>query len=245
MHRVYISASTQYANEGVGEYGIEQDRMMELTDRVKYWLETQKGKFVVFRNQPNWKLSQTVTDANNLAVDIFIDNHTNAGPEKETAGDGGAEGTEVFYNHNAISETNAGRRLATALYNHIAPLSPGQDRGVLADNTYNSSLYVIQNTDAPASLVEHIFHSNYTEVADFLQYMDLYAKAEAQAICEFFGEEWVEVSAPYFAEYDLIGYMMSYRDLMEAYAKDHPEMLEWAKWHYENYGKQEISEGKR
>jgi N-acetylmuramoyl-L-alanine amidase len=193
-HRVYISSSTQSANVGVGQYGTEQDRMMQLSDRVKYWLDTQK-KFTVFRNKPNWNLKQTVDDCNNLACEIFIDNHTNAGPAEQKAGDGGAEGTEVFYYHQGGMTCNS-YKLASMLYSEVAPLSPGKDRGVLPDNAYVGSLYVIQNTNPPAALIEHIFHTNYEEVADMLAHMDKYAKAEAKAICKYFGEKWEEATIP-------------------------------------------------
>lgn len=182
MYRIYIAASTQKENIGVGNYGTEQDRMMELSDRVACWLKTQKN-FEVFRNQPNWNLKQTVDDCNRLACDLFIDNHTNAGP-------GAAQGTEVFFNHK--DPEGKGKQFADTLYKYIAPLSPGKDRGVLPDNRYVGSLYVIQRTIPPAVLVEHIFHTNMTEVLDFLRNMNIYAKYEAKAIVEYFREEWIE-----------------------------------------------------
>lgn len=182
-YRVYISASTQKENVGVGSYGTEQDRMMQLADRVKYWLKTQ-GKFEVFRNQPGYTLSQTVNDCNNLACELFIDNHTNAGPAS-------VGGTEVFYNHKT-GTTSKGYKIADLLYKYIALLSPGKDRGVLPDNRYVGSLFVIQKTTPPAALIEHIFHTNLTEVNDFLHRLDEYAKAEAKAVCEYFNEKWIE-----------------------------------------------------
>lgn len=179
MHRVYISASTQDKNIGVGDYGTEQDRMHQLADRVQYWLKTQ-GKFEVFRNQKGWTLEQTVKDCNNLACELFIDNHTNA-PN--------AEGTEVYFH----TGSKNGERMANILYAKIAPISPGKDRGVMVDTKlYQSGLYVLRNTKPPAVLVEHIFHTNVKEVQHMLSNMDQYAKAEAQAVCEYFGEKWTE-----------------------------------------------------
>lgn len=194
MHRVYISASTQAHNLGVGQYGVEQDRQMQFSDRVKYWLQTQKGKFVVFRNQPGWSLAKTIKDCNNLACELFVENHSNAGKVDKKAGDGGAEGTEVFYYHQGGTKSNS-YRLASILYKYLAPASPGIDRGLKPDSSYSGgSLYVIQRTNPPAALVETMFHTNYEEVADFIAHMDKYAKAEAQAICEYCGEKWVEPS---------------------------------------------------
>lgn len=184
-HRVYVSASTQSDNVGVANYGTEQDEMMSLADRVKYWLGTQVGKFVVFRNMKGWSLEQTVHDCNSLACELFIDNHSNAGVAS-------AAGTEDYY-YGQGGTASKSYRIAKLLYEHIAPISPGTDRGIHADTSlYKSGLYVIQNTNPPAALIEHIFHTNIGEVKDLMTRRDVYAKAEAQAICEFFGEKWSE-----------------------------------------------------
>jgi hypothetical protein len=181
-YRVYISASTQKENLGVEQYGNEQFRMMYLADRVKYFLQSQGNKFTVFRNQENWTLRQTIDDCNKLACAIFVDNHTNAGPNK-------ADGTEV-YHHRQVTN---GKRLATLLNQQIAPISPGSDRGVLSDLTlYNSGLAVLRETICPAALVEHIYHTDPVEVRHFICNIDLYAKAEAIAICNYFNEKWIE-----------------------------------------------------
>jgi len=191
-HRIYVSASTQKANIGVGQYGTEQDRMQFFADRVKYWLNTQKGKFVVFRNQSGWSLEQTADDCNSLACELFIDNHTNAGKIEQIAGDGGAEGSEIFY-YTPSGITGNSYKLATSVYKHIAPLSPGKDRGIQPDiNLYKSGLYVIRNTYPPAVVIEIIFHTNLQEVIDYLSRIDTYAKAEAVGLCEYCGEKWEE-----------------------------------------------------
>ena len=183
MHRVYISASTQKENIGVGNYGNEQDRMMQLSDRILYWLRTQK--YTVFRNQPNWSLEQTVNDCNKLACELFVDNHTNSGPNS-------AQGTEVYYYGQGGTSTQS-YAIAKKLYDRIAPLSPGKDRGVKPDTClYPTGLYVIQKTNPPACLIEHIFHSNIADVNDFVNSIDTYAKESAKAIVEYFSEKWTE-----------------------------------------------------
>ena len=186
-YRPYISASTQNHNVGVGMFGTEQDRMMFLADRVKYWLSTQGGKFNVFRNHPGMSLNETIKDCNRLGCDSFTDNHTNAGISR-------AEGTETYY-YGQAGRTSNSYKLASLLYKHIAPLSPGDDRGVKPDTSlYKSGLTVIQNTNPPAALIEHIFHTNRMEVKHFISHVDMYAIEEAKAVCEFYGEKWVETS---------------------------------------------------
>jgi len=185
-HRVYIAASTQKENVGVGQYGNEQDRMQFLANRIVYWLSTQTGKFTTFRNQPGWSLQQTINDCNKLACQIFIDNHTNAGPS-------GADGTEVYYHRTG---TGGGKKLAECLFTQIGPLSPGSDRGVLSDLTlYTNGLAVLRQTTPPAALIEHIYHSNIKEVQHYLNNIEAYAKATAIGICNYFGEKWIEPSS--------------------------------------------------
>ena len=74
MHRIYISGSTQKDNIGVGKYGTEQYEMQLFSDRVKYYLSTQKGQFETFRNYEDMTLLQTVNDCNKLACELFVDN---------------------------------------------------------------------------------------------------------------------------------------------------------------------------
>jgi hypothetical protein len=180
-HRVYISASTQKANIGVGDYGTEQDRMQYLADRIKLWLETQKGQFTVFRNQKGWTLQKTVDDCNSLACEIFVDNHTNADDAEKT------DGTVSFYH------SIPGKILSDIVYARIAPLSPGKDRGSKNDRVlYKNGLFVLRETKPVAILIEHFFHTNEEEVEFYLSRVDLFARAEAMGICDYFKIPWVE-----------------------------------------------------
>jgi len=182
MWRVYIAASTQRSNVGIGQYGTEQDRMHFLADRIAFFLKQQRGTFEVFRNSKDWSLEQTVKDCNSVACQLFIDNHTNAGQPY-------ADGTEVYY-HNG--STN-GKRLADNLFAEIAPLSPGTDQGVLSDSVlYQTGLYVLKNTHPPAALIEHIYHTNAVEVDHFLANVDAYAKATCRGICKYFDVKFIE-----------------------------------------------------
>jgi N-acetylmuramoyl-L-alanine amidase len=181
-YRVYLAASTQAHNVGVDNYGTEEERMQFLADRVAYWLKTQISKFDVFRNKPGWSLQQTINDCNSLACNVFIDNHSNAGPASSA-------GTEVYY----CTGSAMGKELAEHLYNTIAPISPGADRGVKEDGVlYSTGLAVLRKTTPPAALIEHFYHSNKMEVEHFINNIDRYAKAEAKAICNYFKVAWIE-----------------------------------------------------
>ena len=188
MIKVYISASTQAHNVGVGNYGTEQDRMMELADKVAAYLSLQ-GVFKVYRNKPNWSLVATVNDCNASGCALFIDNHTNAGPRESVVDGKGAEGTEVYYNGPGGTSSNS-YRAASLLYKEVAPISLGGDRGIKSDSSISASgLYVVRKTNCPAVLIEHIFHTNAAEVKDYIKRVDEFARAEAKAVCDYFGVE--------------------------------------------------------
>lgn len=190
-HRIGISASTQKNNIGVDNYGTEQDRMHQLADRVKYWLESQ-GKFTCFRNQKDFSLDKTIQFMNNLALDITFDLHSDAGESP-------AEGTTAFY-HNQGGPQSKSYRLASCIYNSVSKISPGKDRGVIPDNSYVSGLAFIQKTEPTACLIEVIFHTNHNEVKDFIARLDTYALAIAKGVCDFYGEKWIEQPTNYSVE---------------------------------------------
>ena len=176
-YRVYLAASTQDKNIGVNQYGTEQDNMQLLADRIGLWLKTQK-KFTIFRNKPGWSLKQTIDDCNNLSCDLFLDNHSNAGPPK-------AAGTRIYYT------SSGGKHISEILLKHIGPVSPGPDMAPLHDSTlYTNGLYVLRKTKPIAALLEHFFHTNNVEVIHFIKHIDDYAENTAKGICEFFNVKW-------------------------------------------------------
>ena len=195
MTKVYISASNQHKNIGVGDYGTEKQRMHELADRVKYYIE-QGSNLSVERNHRSFTLKETCLHANASGAVLFIDNHSNAGPAA-------VRGMEVYYRGNSTES----KTLAHVLYDSLSPITPTEDRGVKADTTlYSSGLYVLRNTKMPACLIEHIFHTNAFDVAGatvfegphdslfhptfFLLNIDKFAKAEAKAVCDYLGVTW-------------------------------------------------------
>jgi N-acetylmuramoyl-L-alanine amidase len=157
------------------------------------------------------------TVANRDNVDQFISIHFNAG---------GGLGSEVYcVNENMVT-----------LGNNILAELEGlgfKNRGV----KYGGNLYVIRNTNMPAMLIEVAFVDSVYDMAlvDRLG-IDTIAKAIVKGLT---GQD---ISNNNF---DPIAYMMGYRDLMEAYAKDNQSIIDFAISHYNNYGKQEIAEGRR
>jgi len=166
---IYWSPSTQENNRGVGSYGTEEQRMNELCSKVMYYVNQGGGNFTQYRNNQAWDLKTVVNDSNSKVVDLHIALHSNAG---------GGKGTECYYYYKTAQD---GKRLATILYNQVAPKTISSDRGVMPDNKlYSNGLYETRETNAPAALIEIMFHDNIVDVNDYLAKIDEIALAIAQ-----------------------------------------------------------------
>jgi N-acetylmuramoyl-L-alanine amidase len=167
----------------------------------------------------NEALYLRTTVANRDNVDQFISIHFNAG---------GGHGSEIYcVNENMVN-------LGNNILSELEALG-FTNRGI----QYGGNLYVIRNTNMPAMLIEVAFVDSQEDMdrVDNLG-IDTIAKAIVKGLTGQCVNDVVE-------GFDPIQYMMSYRDLVEAYSKDNHNFIEFATWHYENYGKYEIAEGKR
>ena len=171
MKKVYISPSTQQNNVGVGPFSNEEKEMNAISDLLISLL-LKDGRFVVKRNSPSMDdIYSIATDSNGFGSDIHVAIHSNAG---------GGEGTEVMaYSPNSNSE-----RLAKCLYDQIAPLSPGADRGI----KYNPKLIEVGDlVHASAALIELAFHDNIADATWLAYNHEMIAKRLYMGICDYFG----------------------------------------------------------
>ena len=170
MQRIYISPSTQEHNAGVGPFTTEEVEMNKIAD-ILIPLLLNDGRFVTARNTPDMDIYQMAEDSNNFKADIHVAIHSNAG---------GGVGTEVMtYGPNTNSE-----RLGQALYNQIAPLSPGTDRGV----KYNSKFIEVGNhVNATSAFIELAFHDNLTDATWIVTSHQSIANGLYKGICDFYG----------------------------------------------------------
>lgn len=173
MPRIYISPSTQGDNRGVTPFGTEEAEMNKIAD-VLIPLIIKDGRFVIKRNNPSMDVAQIAVDSNNFKADAHVAIHSNAG---------GGQGTEVYgYAPNTNSD-----RLAKALYNQIAPLSPGIDRGV----KYNPGLMEVgDRVSATAALIELGFHDDLKDATWIAYNPEMISKALYMGICDYFGYDY-------------------------------------------------------
>lgn len=179
MASVYLSASTQFDNQGVGNYGNEGNRMHELADKVEYYLERGNGNLVIYRNTREMTLKQSVSDSNSKLPDIHVALHTNAG---------GGKGTEIW-----CSGSEKGVKLATLIYNGVAPHTLNPDRGIKVNTNYIEVGGVI----AISCILELMFHDNLEDVNDYLSKIDTFARSIAMSIYAYFGLTYAETKTYY------------------------------------------------
>lgn len=168
MVKVYISPSSQHDNVGVGNYGTEEVRMNQVADRVEK--ELKRVGIVTLRNNPSMDITQMVAASNNFGADVHLSIHSNAG---------GATGAEAYY----YTGSTAGKKLAQAVYDNIAPMTPTGDRGVKA----TTELYEVWATNGIATLVEIAFHDNAADAAFIINNIQELGIAIAKGVCSYLG----------------------------------------------------------
>lgn len=174
MPKVYISPSTQDHNSGLSPFTTEEAQMNAIADILISLLD-KDGRFLTKRNLPSMDDVYSIAqDSNSWGADIHIPIHSNAG---------GGEGTEVYsYGPNTNSE-----KLAKCLYNQIAPLSPGNDRGV----KYNTRLIEVgDSVKATSALIELAFHDNQADATWLAYNHEMIAQGLYKGICDYYGYDY-------------------------------------------------------
>ena len=176
MPKVYVSPSVQEHNVGVGAYGTEEQRMQVIGALVETSLRA--NGFDVRRNRPEMSLKDIVLDSNRYRPDAHVAIHSNAG---------GGEGTEAWH----YPGSEQGRKLAQCVYDEVAPLSPGKDRGLKTSAVFAE----LRSTIAPAVILEVGFHDNPADAAWIMSKPRQIAKAITRGICRYFGKAFKDPDA--------------------------------------------------
>jgi len=171
MHKVYISPSSQFANVGLAPFTTEGAEMTIIGSALMK-LIANDGRLSAKCSQPEMTdCYAKAKESNDFGADIHVAIHSNAG---------GGKGTEVF----AYGAKTNSERLATALYAQIAPLSPGEDRGV----KFNPGLIEVGDcVKATSALIELGFHDNAADAQWLATDIQQIAKFLYHGICDYFG----------------------------------------------------------
>jgi len=163
---LYLSPSRQPDNIGVNGYGTEAQNMMIVAKRVKVILD---GRIkTVCLETGNITLSQAIADSNSKGATIHLEIHSDAG---------GGRGCTGLY------KSDKGKKLITAIYNHVSAVTPSADRGL----SLRTDLGALNQTHAVAGLIECFFHDNADDVAFYKSNVNVIAQAIADGILEYLG----------------------------------------------------------
>ena len=148
MKKIYLAPSRQEYNTYAYGNTNEAVQCNAIADRIKSLLG---GYDCECRVGLMSELIETKAEnANNWGADVYLSIHTNAG---------GGKGTEVWYNPN----TKGSKAFAQAMYDVIAPISPGKDRGLKSSTKYDD----VEFPKMPCCLCEIEFH-DYEEGAKWI-----------------------------------------------------------------------------
>ena len=150
----------------------ECDVAKSVADLVADYL-TAAGVAVVGNLQSD-SLHEIVTASNHTDADVFISIHCNAF-------NGTAHGTETWHYYTS----GAGAKLAQCIQDQITTSLGSLDRGVKGAKPGVNGLYVLNNTDAVAVLVELAFIDNESDAELLREQQDDFARAIARGVTDY------------------------------------------------------------
>ncbi len=168
MAKIYLSPSSQhenpYAYGGTNEAAQCMEIALAAADALK------RSGFEV--SVGGGTMYQRVPESNRWGADLHVAIHTNAANGKTT-------GTRCY----AWKTGGDGFRAAQAIFNVLAPITPGVSEGVFEQRGW----YEIKNTKAPCAYVECEFHDVPETAKWIVEHTTDIGEAIAQGICNFYG----------------------------------------------------------
>lgn len=182
MPKIYLSPSDQDRNTYAYGNTNEAEQCEAIADLCRKAL--QRCGFDVRVAKRGNAMENRVVESNNWGADAHIPIHTNAF-------NGTVSGTRVFY----YSDAGDGCKLSHAIYDVLAPLTPGTSDNI---NAY-PALYELRKTDATAAYVECDFHDNPTSAKWIVEHKSDIAEAICKGCCNYYGVTYktpTEAAAP-------------------------------------------------
>lgn len=172
QYKVALSPEDRASNTYAVGNTNERDQMRRVADLLESALI--RCGFAV-KNMQYGGMYDRVADGNAWDADLYIALHSNGF-------DGTVAGTRV---HCYPSEKS--RKIGKLIQDRIAPLSPGTSERLVE----STNLYELRAPTMPAVLPEFGFHDNPEEAQWIIDNVKLIAEETCQAVCEFFGVEYV------------------------------------------------------
>lgn len=171
--KIYVSPSNQTTNPYSYGGTNEEVQCNRIADALIPHLE--RNGYEVKRATRGNSIATNVNESNAWGAALHLAIHTNAG---------GGQGTEAYY----WTTSAAGKKYAQAIYNRVAAISIGADRGLKSGN----HLYEIKMTKSAAVLVECEYHDNADLAKWIVENVAAIGEAIARGICEADGKTFVE-----------------------------------------------------
>lgn len=190
--KIYLSPSSQPENAYAYGNTNEQEQCRRIAAACEVALK-RCGFEVV--NGSYGTMYERVAESNSWGADLHVPIHTNAY-------NGQVSGTRVF----CFNTTGEGYKAANAVFNALAPVTPGTSENVRAD----ASLYEIKEAYAPTVYIEAEFHDVPATAKWIIENVEAIGEAITKGICNHYGVAYVEpvISIPKYrlvlGEYDTI-----------------------------------------
>ena len=174
MPNVFVSPSTQEYNLYVT--GNSEEYYMNLVaDAMEPYLNASGISFA--RNNPQLTVGGSVNLSNSGNYDVHLALHSNAAPESLA---GRIQGTDAYYYQGSAS----GEALAQLIAANMRTIYPYPE---LVGTTPTRSLYELNNTSAPAVLVEVAYHDNREDAEWITSNIDEIARVMVLSLTQYFG----------------------------------------------------------
>lgn len=177
MAKIYLSPSSQHENPYAYGGTNEAAQCMKIAQACEVALKRCGFNVAV----GGGTMYTRVPDSNKWGADLHVAIHTNAANGKTT-------GTRCY----AWKTGGDGFRAAQAIFNILAPITPGVSEGVFEQRGW----YEIKNTKAPCAYVECEFHDVPETAKWIVEHTKEIGEAIAHGICNYYGVTYVPETPP-------------------------------------------------
>lgn len=177
MAKIYLSPSSQHENPYAYGGTNEAAQCMKIAQACEVALKRCGFNVAV----GGGTMYTRVPESNRWGADLHVAIHTNAANGKTT-------GTRCY----AWKTGGDGFRAAQAIFNVLAPITPGVSEGVFEQRGW----YEIKNTKAPCVYVECEFHDVPETAKWIVEHTKEIGDAIAKGICNFYGVSFVPETPP-------------------------------------------------
>lgn len=172
--KIYLSPSSQPENAYAYGNTNEQTQCRRIADACEVALK--RCGFEV-KNGNSGTMYTRAAESDVWGADLHVPIHTNAA-------NGNVTGTRIF----CFNTTGEGYKAANAVFNALAPVTPGTSESVRAD----ASLYEIKEPSAPTVYIEAEFHDVPSTAKWIIENVETIGEAIAKGICNHYGVKYVE-----------------------------------------------------